>query len=108
MKAKIFEVVLRKLPSGKSPASALEEQLNQFLGRHPDLQLAPIPWSMSLSNAIAAVSSNCVRSMQTIARHFERFANGEETKEQANKEIADHLLSFARQYSADDKTASLP
>ena len=39
MKAKIFEVVLHKLPSGKSPATALEEQLNEFLGQHPDLKL---------------------------------------------------------------------
>jgi hypothetical protein len=39
MKAKIFEVVLHKLPSGKSPASALEDQLNQFLAQHPDLRL---------------------------------------------------------------------
>jgi len=39
MKAKIFEVILHKLPSGKSPATALEEQLNEFLAQHPDLQL---------------------------------------------------------------------
>ena len=39
MKAKIFEVVLHKLPSGKSPACALEDQLNQFLAQHPDLRL---------------------------------------------------------------------
>ena len=39
MKAKVFEVVLHKLPSGKSPASALEEQLNGFLVQHPDLQV---------------------------------------------------------------------
>ena len=65
--------------------------------------LALTPWSMSLGNAIAADSSNSVRSMGTIARHFERFADGEETKEQANKEIADHLLAFARQFSADAK-----
>jgi hypothetical protein len=30
MKEKVFEVVLHKLPSGKSPASALEEQLNDL------------------------------------------------------------------------------
>ena len=30
MKVKIFEIVLHKLPSGKSPATALEEQLNEF------------------------------------------------------------------------------
>jgi hypothetical protein len=39
MKAKIFDVVLHKLSSGKSPATALEEQLNQFLGQHPELQV---------------------------------------------------------------------
>jgi hypothetical protein len=39
MKVKIFEVTLHKLPSGKSPATALEEQLNQFLSQHPNLQL---------------------------------------------------------------------
>jgi hypothetical protein len=39
MKAKIFEVVLHRLPSGKSPATALEEQLNQFFAQHPDVRL---------------------------------------------------------------------
>lgn len=39
MKAKVFEVILHKLPSGKSPASALEEQLNGFLGQHPDVRI---------------------------------------------------------------------
>ena len=37
MKVKVFEVILHKLPSGKSPASALEEQLNRFLEEHPAL-----------------------------------------------------------------------
>ena len=40
MKAKVFEVVLHKLPSGKSPASALEELLNEFLALHPDFKVA--------------------------------------------------------------------
>jgi hypothetical protein len=39
MKAKIFEVMLHKLSSGKSPATILEEQLNEFLAQHPDLRL---------------------------------------------------------------------
>ena len=39
MKAKIFEVILHKLPSGKSPASALEELLNGFLAQHPELRV---------------------------------------------------------------------
>ena len=39
MKVKIFEVVLHKLPSGKSPATALEEQINEFLVQRPNLQL---------------------------------------------------------------------
>jgi hypothetical protein len=70
-----------------------------------DLQeaLALTPWRLSLNNAIAASSANSVRSVRTIARHFERFADGEETKQQANQEIADHLLAFARQFSADSK-----
>ena len=67
--------------------------------------MALTPWSMSLSNSIAVASSNCIRSIKTIARHFERFANGEGTKEQANLEIADHLLAFARQFSADIQSA---
>lgn len=36
---KIFEIVLHKLPSGKSAATALEEKLNEFLSQHPDLRL---------------------------------------------------------------------
>ena len=39
MKAKVFEVILHKLPSGKSSATALEEQLNGFLMSHPDIQI---------------------------------------------------------------------
>ncbi len=70
--------------------------------------MALTPLSMSLNNSIAAAPANGVRSMNIIARHFERFADGEETKEQANKEIADHLLAFARQFSADNKAASPP
>jgi predicted TIM-barrel fold metal-dependent hydrolase len=39
MKAKMFEVVLHLLPSGKSPVTALEEQINEFLSKHPNLKL---------------------------------------------------------------------
>jgi hypothetical protein len=39
MKVKTFEVVLHLLPSGQSPVTALEEQINQFLAQHPDLKL---------------------------------------------------------------------
>ena len=51
MKAKIFEVILHKLPSGKSPATALEEQLNEFLALHPDLQLLATHMSTLVSPA---------------------------------------------------------
>ena len=51
MKVKIFEVVLHKLPSGKSPATALEEQLNEFLGQHPDLRLVSTHMSSLVSPA---------------------------------------------------------
>lgn len=39
MKAKVFEVILHKLPSGKSPASELEDQLNRFLTERPGIQV---------------------------------------------------------------------
>jgi len=61
------------------------------------------PWCISLNKAISVASAHCLRSMQIIARHFEGFADGRETKDQANKEIADHLLAFASQFSADTK-----
>ena len=67
--------------------------------------MALTPWSMSLNNAISAASSHSIRCMRTLARHFERFAHGEETKERANQEIGDHLLAFARQFSADSKAS---
>jgi hypothetical protein len=51
MKAKIFEVVLHKLPSGKSPATALEEQLNNFLVERPKLQLMSTHMSTLVSPA---------------------------------------------------------
>jgi len=60
---------------------------------------------MSLSNALSASSSNSIRSIRILAGHFERFAHGDKTKEQANKEMGDHLLAFARQFSADSKAA---
>ena len=51
MKVKIFEIVLHKLPSGKSPATALEEQLNEFLSQHPDLKLVTSHMSTLVSPA---------------------------------------------------------
>jgi hypothetical protein len=70
--------------------------------------MALTPWSTSLQAAVALTSSNSVRCMKTVATHFERFARGEATKEQANREIADHLLAFARQFSADSKAVPVP
>jgi hypothetical protein len=56
MKVKIFEVVLHKLPSGKSPATALEEQINEFLVQHPDLKLV----STHLSTLITPAEPNAM------------------------------------------------
>ena len=67
--------------------------------------LALTPWSVSLNNAVSATSSNSIQSTAVIASHFERFSRGEISQEQANREIADHLLAFARQFSADTKPA---
>jgi len=63
--------------------------------------MALTPWRMSLHKAVSQDPSNSVRSMVVIARLFQRFGQGEATREQANREIADHLLAFGRQFSAD-------
>lgn len=39
MKVKIFDVVLHNVPAGKSPATHLEEHINNFLMHHPNLQV---------------------------------------------------------------------
>jgi hypothetical protein len=65
--------------------------------------MAFTPWGMSLTNAVSASSSNLIRFLRILAGHFERFAHGAETKAQANREMGDHLLAFARQFSADSK-----
>jgi len=57
MKAKVFEVVLHKLPSGKSPASALEEQLNDFLRPRPDLRFV----ATHMSTLVAPAEPNAMK-----------------------------------------------
>ena len=39
MKAKIFDLVLHKMPPGKSPAAYLEEQLNAFFKQNQTLRV---------------------------------------------------------------------
>jgi hypothetical protein len=51
MKAKIFEVILHKLSSGKSPATVLEEQINKFLAERPQLRLIATQMSTLVSPA---------------------------------------------------------
>lgn len=51
MKVKIFEVILRKLSTGKSPATVLEEQVNAFLAQNPDLRLVTSHMSTLVSPA---------------------------------------------------------
>ena len=65
--------------------------------------MALTPWCVSLNKAVSAAASNSIRSVAAIARQFERFSVGQVDKDRANKEIADHLLAFARQFSADAK-----
>ncbi len=59
------------------------------------------PWCVSLNRAVSVEPSCSIQSVSTIAKHFERFARAEIAKDQANERIADHLLAFARQFSAD-------
>ena len=56
MKVKIFEVALHKLPSGKSPATSLEEQINEFLAQHPDLRLV----ATHMSTLVAPAEPNAM------------------------------------------------
>jgi hypothetical protein len=67
--------------------------------------MALTPWFISLNHAVAMDSTNSIRSVSIIARHFERFSWGEVTRDQTNREIADHLFAFARQFSADHESA---
>ena len=67
--------------------------------------MALTPWGVSLNKAVSAAASNSIRSVAAIARQFERFSGGQVDKDRANQEIADHLLAFARQFSADAKPA---
>jgi len=39
MKAKVFDVILHKLPAGRSPAQHLEAQFNNFFVQHPNIKL---------------------------------------------------------------------
>ena len=39
MNVKIFDMVLQNVPPGKSPATHLEDQINGFLKKHPNLQV---------------------------------------------------------------------
>ncbi|MCL4176960.1 MAG: hypothetical protein KJ072_04350 [Verrucomicrobia bacterium] len=63
--------------------------------------MALTPWRMSLARAVSEDPSHSIRSVTLIAGLFHRFGRGEATREQANREIADHLLAFGRQFSAD-------
>lgn len=58
MKAKVFEVILHKLPSGKSPASALEEQLNSFLAQHLEIHVV----ATHLNTVVAPAEPNAMPS----------------------------------------------
>lgn len=64
MKVKIFEVILHRLSSGKSPATALEEQMNEFFVEHPDLRLMASHMSTLVSpaepNAMPRTEESCI------------------------------------------------
>jgi len=63
MKAKVFEVMLHKLPSGKSPASALEEQLNGFLAESPDFKVV----ATHMNTIVAPAEPNAMPSSEEAA-----------------------------------------
>lgn len=60
VKAKVFEVILHKLSSGKSPASALEEQLNEFLAPRPSLNVV----AAHMNTVVAPAEPNALPSTE--------------------------------------------
>lgn len=60
MKAKIFEVVLHKLASGESPATTLEDQINGFLGQHPDIRVV----TTQMNTLVAPAEPNAMPSSE--------------------------------------------
>jgi hypothetical protein len=63
VKARVFEVILHKLSSGKSPASALEEQLNGFLMQYPNLQVV----ATHMNTVVAPAEPNAMPSSEESA-----------------------------------------
>jgi hypothetical protein len=92
-----------KLIEAEAPDKA---RLDAYLAATDLLEVMVLtPWCMSLDKAVSMSSSNSIRSVAIIARHFECFGKGEATRDQTNREIADHLLAFGRQFSADSEPA---
>jgi hypothetical protein len=60
MNAKVFEVMLHKLPSGKSPASELEDQLNAFLAQSPELRVV----ATHMNTVVAPAEPNAMPSSE--------------------------------------------
>jgi hypothetical protein len=60
VKARVFEVMLHKLPSGKSPASALEEQLNHFLAEHTEIRVV----ATHMNTIVAPAEPNALPSVE--------------------------------------------
>lgn len=60
MKAKVFEVILHKLPSGKSPASELEDQLNVFLAQNSELKVV----ATHMNTVVAPAEPNAMPSSE--------------------------------------------
>ena len=78
MKAKVFEVILHKLPSGKSPASELEDQLNHFLAERPGIQVG----TTHMNTIVAPAEPNAMPSSEesSIIIFFTVFYEGSEPR----------------------------
>ena len=91
LKVKIFEVVLHKLPSGKSPATAREEQINSFLGQHPDLQLVATHISTVVSpaepNAMPVVEESAIIIFCTLF-----YTESSATKNRLDHDLENHRI----------------
>jgi hypothetical protein len=60
VKARVFEVLLHKLPSGRSPAGELEDQLNVFLAQAPELRVV----ATHMNTIVAPAEPNAMPSLE--------------------------------------------
>jgi hypothetical protein len=113
----------RRMPTSSNPRSLREglSEMSKFVGldnaafKDPQnissvigpQRFVMISGEPSLTNRVTRVFDS-TKVLLTVLMDPTRFADGEETREQANQEIADHLIAFARPFTADSEAGQIP